>query len=78
LQEQLLRFVVVGGGFAGIEIATEINHFIRDSVKDFYKNIDSSKIRVIVVSARNGILPELGDELGSFAIDYVRNPEWRC
>lgn len=72
LQEQLLRFVVVGGGFAGIEIATEINHFIRDSVKDFYKNIDSSKIRVIVVSARNGILPELGDELGSFAIDYVR------
>ena len=72
LQEQLLRFVVVGGGFAGVEIATEINHFLHDSVKTFYKNIDSEKIRVIIISARDGILPEVGDELGKFALEYVR------
>src|SRR5574337_101127 len=72
LQEQLLRFVVVGGGFAGVEIATEINHFLQDATKKYYKNIDSKKIRVIIVSARNGILPEVGEELGSFALDYVR------
>ncbi len=72
LQEQLLRFVVVGGGFAGVEIATEINHFLHDSVRNFYKNIDSKKIHVIIVSARNGILPEVGEELGEFALDYVR------
>ncbi|MGI0045758.1 MAG: NAD(P)/FAD-dependent oxidoreductase [Nitrosotalea sp.] len=72
LQEQLLRFVVVGGGFAGVEIATEMNHFLLDSAKNFYKNIDSEKIRVIIVSARNGILPEVGEELGNFALDYVR------
>ena len=72
LQEQLLRFVVVGGGFAGIEIATEINHFLHDAVRNFYKNIDSKNIRVIIVSARNGILPEVGEELGEFALQYVR------
>jgi len=72
LQEQLLRFVVVGGGFAGVEIATEINHFLRDATKKYYKNIDPEKIRVIIVSARDGILPEVGDELGKFALDYVR------
>ncbi|HKU32503.1 MAG TPA: NAD(P)/FAD-dependent oxidoreductase [Candidatus Nitrosotalea sp.] len=72
LQEQLLRFVVVGGGFAGVEIATEINHFLHDTVKNFYKNIDSEKIRVIIISARNGILPEVGEELGKFALEYVR------
>ncbi|MDE1762694.1 MAG: NAD(P)/FAD-dependent oxidoreductase [Thaumarchaeota archaeon] len=72
LQEQLLRFVVVGGGFAGVEIATEINHFLHDAAKNFYKNIDSKKIRVIIVSARNGILPEVGEELGNFALDYVQ------
>lgn len=72
LQEQLLRFVVVGGGFAGVEIATEINHFLYDSVKDFYRNIDPKKIRVIIVSARNGILPEVGEELGEFALEHVR------
>jgi len=72
LQEQLLRFIVVGGGFAGIEIATEIHHFLKDATKSYYKNIDSKQIRTIVVSAREGILPEVGDELGKFALDYVR------
>lgn len=72
LQEQLLRFVVVGGGFAGVEIATEINHFLQDATKKYYKNIDAKKIHVIIISARNGILPEVGDELGNFALDYVR------
>ena len=72
LQEQLLRFVVVGGGFAGIEIATEMNHFLHNAVKNFYKNIDSKNIHVIIVSARNGILPEVGEELGDFALQHVR------
>lgn len=72
LQEQLLRFIVVGGGFAGIEIATEIHHFLKDATKSYYKNIDSKKIRTIVVSAREGILPEVGDELGKFALDYIQ------
>src|SRR5574340_878442 len=72
LQEQLLRFIVVGGGFAGIEIATEIHHFLKDATKRYYKNIDSMKIRTIIVSAREGILPEVGEELGKFALDYIR------
>src|SRR5574340_1585600 len=68
LQEQLLRFIVVGGGFAGIEIATEIHHFLIDATKDYYKNIDAKKIRTIIISARDGILPEVGEELGKFAL----------
>ncbi|HEU5487345.1 MAG TPA: NAD(P)/FAD-dependent oxidoreductase [Candidatus Nitrosotalea sp.] len=72
LQEQLLRFIVVGGGFAGIEIATEIHHFLKDATKSYYKNIDSKKIHTIVVSAREGILPEVGDDLGKFALDYIQ------
>lgn len=71
-QDQLLRFVVVGGGFAGIEIATEIHHFLHDSAKNFYKNIDPKKIRVIVISARSGVLSEVGEELGKFALDHIR------
>jgi len=72
LQEQLLRFVIVGGGFAGVEIATEMHHFLRDAAKNYYKNIDPKKIRTIIISAREGILPEVGEELGKFALDYVR------
>jgi NADH dehydrogenase len=72
LQEQLLRFVVVGGGFAGVEIATEMHHFLKDAAKRYYKNIDAKNIHTIIVSARDGILPEVGEELGKFALDYIR------
>ncbi len=72
LQEQLLRFVVVGGGFAGVEIATEMNHFLQSASKRFYKNIDSKKIKVIIISARSGILPELGDELAQYTLEHVQ------
>jgi NADH dehydrogenase len=72
LQEQLLRFVVVGGGFAGVEIATEMHHFLIDATKNYYKNIDSKKIKTMIISARDGILPEVGEDLGKFALDHVR------
>jgi NADH dehydrogenase len=39
-QEEILTFVIVGGGFAGVETAGELNDFIRDSVKYYYYNID--------------------------------------
>ena len=65
-QTKFLKFVVIGGGFSGVEIVGEINHFIKDSVEKYYRNINPSKIRVILVSAGNTILPEIGD-LGSFA-----------
>ena len=68
LQDGLSNFVVVGGGFAGVEIATEINHFVQDAAFSYYKNIDRRKLRVFLISARPGILPEVGDELGEFAL----------
>ena len=65
-QTKFLKFVVVGGGFSGVEIVGEINHFIKDSVEKYYRNINPSKIRIILVSSGDKILPEIGD-LGSFA-----------
>ena len=39
LRKSLLTFVVVGGGFSGVETVGDINDFVRDSVKQNYKNI---------------------------------------
>ena len=39
LQNILLTYVVVGGGFAEVETAGEINDFIHDSAKDYYHNV---------------------------------------
>jgi NADH dehydrogenase FAD-containing subunit len=37
----LLTFVIVGGGFNGIE-NVELNHFVKDVIKNTYSNLDSS------------------------------------
>ena len=50
LQKLLLTFVIVGGGFAGVETAGELNDFIRDSIKEFYHNIDKENVRIIIVN----------------------------
>ena len=39
LRKSLLTFVVVGGGFNGVETVGTINDFVRESIKDSYKNI---------------------------------------
>lgn len=67
IRKQFLRFVVVGGGFSGVETVGEINDFVRESVSKYYRNISDEEIEIMLVSANDTILPELGSELGSFA-----------
>jgi NADH dehydrogenase FAD-containing subunit len=42
----LLTFVIVDGGFNGIKNVGELNHFVKDVIKDTYYNLDSSKIKL--------------------------------
>ena len=72
LQDKLSNFVVIGGGFAGVEVAAEINHFVKDAAEHFYKNIQPENMRVILISARNSVLPELGTELGEYSLQYLK------
>jgi hypothetical protein len=36
LKKRLMTFVVVGGGFSGVETVGELNDFVRESIKDYY------------------------------------------
>jgi len=66
-QSKLMTFVVVGGGFSGVEMVGELNDFVRESVEKFYRNIDPESIKIILVAAGESILPEIGD-LGQYAM----------
>jgi NADH dehydrogenase len=72
LRKSLLTFVVVGGGFNGIETVGEMNHFIRDSVQKYYKNIFMTDVRVILVSASDKILEQVDDQLGKYALQKLK------
>jgi CBS domain-containing protein len=62
----ILSFVIVGGGFSGVEVAGEINELLRISCK-FYRNFKESDIKVTLVHSHDQILPEVGSNLRELA-----------
>ena len=72
MQKELLTFVIVGGGFAGVETAGELNDFVRDSVNDYYHNIDTRDIKFVIIQSGNRLLPEMSEKLGQFALENLR------
>jgi len=72
LRSKFLTFVIVGGGFSGVETVGELNDYVRESTLNFYRKLDVNKIRVVLVSAGDGILPELGKSLGDFALESLK------
>jgi NADH dehydrogenase len=66
LRDPLLNFVVAGGGFAGVETIAAMNDFLREAVR-FFPHIQEDMLRIILVSSGKVILPELGEELGTYA-----------
>ena len=70
LRKSLLTFVVVGGGFAGIETAGELLDLLLDARKH-YPNIHKEDIRVIVLEALSAILPGFSEKLAKFSYDEL-------
>jgi NADH dehydrogenase len=66
LRRQLLTFVVAGGGFSGVEVAAELNDFVRRVARN-YRGIDPQEIRVVLVHSQARILPEVSEKLARFA-----------
>ena len=72
MRKSLTTYVVVGGGFAGVETIGEINDFIKESIRDYYQNIDIKDIRVILINSGSRILPEMDEHLGNFALEELK------
>ena len=66
LRKSFLNFVVVGGGFAGIETAGELMDLLLDARK-YYPNIHKEDLKVIVLEAMGEILPGFNKKLADFA-----------
>jgi len=72
LIKSLLTFVVVGGGFNGIETVGELNDFVRGTIRAYYKSIYMSDVRVILVSATDKILEQVDEKLGEWALQKLK------
>lgn len=66
-----LHYVVVGGNFTGIELAGEINSYLRACTRR-YRSIQRDDIRVTVINRSPRILKELPNDLGDYALKKMR------
>ncbi|MFT3781927.1 MAG: FAD-dependent oxidoreductase [Nibricoccus sp.] len=66
IRGRLLTFVVVGGGYTGVETAGQMLDFLHES-KRFYANLHSAKLRVVLVHSGEHLLQEIGQKLGDYA-----------
>ena len=66
LRKALLRIVIVGGGFAGVETAGELNDFISD-ITEYYPNITENDVKVTLIEASTEILTGFPVKLAGFA-----------
>jgi NADH dehydrogenase len=65
------RFVVVGGGYAGVETAACLEMLTRSAL-DHFPRLDPKLVRWMIVDIAPRLMPELGEKLGLTAMQMLR------
>ncbi|GDY64116.1 NADH dehydrogenase [Streptomyces avermitilis] len=71
IRDAALTFVFVGGGYAGVEALGELEDMARFAAR-YYHNVKRDDMKWILVEATNRILPEVGEEMGKYAVTELR------
>ncbi len=66
VRAQLGHFIVIGGGFSGVEVAGELVDCL-SSIRHYYPLVQAQELQVSVVQDIGGLLPELPAALGASA-----------
>ena len=70
-RERALTFVVVGGGFAGIETLTEIEDMARDAVRE-NSRLKREDLRFVMIEAMGRVMPEVKPEQAEWVVSSMR------
>ncbi|MBC7990817.1 MAG: NAD(P)/FAD-dependent oxidoreductase [Luteimonas sp.] len=70
-RRSLGHFVVIGGGFSGVEVAGAVADFIR-SAHRCYRRVNADELRVSLLHDSDRLLPELPARLGDVAARSLR------
>jgi NADH dehydrogenase len=65
--DRLMTFVVVGAGPTGVEMAGQIAELSRRTLRRDFRNIDTSRARIVLLDAAPTVLSAFGDRLGAKA-----------
>ncbi|MFD3521780.1 NAD(P)/FAD-dependent oxidoreductase [Streptomyces sp. NPDC058653] len=71
LRDAALTYVFVGGGYAGVEALAELADMARYATR-YYHNVKAEDLKWILVEASDRILPEVGHDMGKYAVRELR------
>ena len=70
-RQELLTFVLIGGGPTGVELAGTLAEIARQTLRHEFRSIDPSRARIILVEAGPTILPSFPEKLRDAARDSL-------
>jgi len=72
LRKQLMTVAIVGGGATGVEFAGALAELIRGPLKKDYRSLDLQEVRVLLLEARDRLLPGMPERLQTYAAERLR------
>lgn len=66
-----LRYIVIGGGPTGVEMAGAIGEITRQTLKNNYRNIDPTLAEIYLIEGEKTVLPFFPPSLGGVAKKYL-------
>lgn len=71
-QRRLLTFVIVGGGYSGVETAGQILDLAKEML-EYYPRIPEEALKVVLVHSGQHLLPEINPSLGAYCEENLRS-----
>lgn len=71
-RRRALTFVVVGGGFAGVETVAEMENLIRTAVSR-NERLSQTEVRILLVEAMGRIMPEVSEDQAEGVVAHLRD-----
>lgn len=71
VRRRALSFVVVGGGYAGVEALAEMEDMARYATRHV-DGVSPQDMRWVLVEASDRVLPEVGPQMGQYTVDQLR------
>ena len=73
LKEQLLTFVIVGGGPTGVEMAGALQELIRECLVEDYPQLDLDRAKVILLQSGSSLLGSYPKHLQKYTVKALRH-----
>jgi NADH dehydrogenase len=70
--EEILTFVIVGGGATGVELAGEMSDYFYKTFSKFYPKEIISKVKIILIERGDELIPQFSTNLRKIALEVLR------